>query len=247
MGSDDRESTAGIIIIGNEVLSGRVHDINAQYLAEELRELGVALLKISVIPDDVLTIGREAAVFSEDYTYVFTSGGIGPTHDDLTMEGIASGFGVAMVRHPLLEDRFRTRYGDAVNEYVLRMACVPAGAELLDFGNERFPLVVFRNIYVFPGIPRFLRERFSQIRERFRSSSFQLRRLFLGAEEAEVAGVLTGVAAAYPGVSIGSYPAVGQEQYRVMLTVESKKRESVDQVVGELLRLLPPGAILRVE
>lgn len=247
MGSDDRESTAGIIIIGNEVLSGRVQDINAQYLAAELRELGVALLKISVIPDDIVTIGREAAVFSEDYTYVFTSGGIGPTHDDLTMEGIASGFGVPMVRNPLLEDRFRKRYGEAANEYVLKMACVPEGAELIDFGNERFPLVLFRNIYVFPGIPRFLRERFSQIRERFRSSSFQSRRLFMSCEESEVAGVLTEIAASFPGVSIGSYPAVANEQHRVMLTVESKKREYVDQVMEELLRRLPPHVILSVE
>lgn len=241
------EDTAGIIIIGNEVLSGRVHDINAPFLAAELRELGVTLLKISVIPDDVAAIGREAALFSGSYSHVFTSGGIGPTHDDLTMEGIACGFGVPMVRHPLLEDCIRKRYGDAVNEYVLKMACVPAGSELIDFGSERFPIVSFRNIYVFPGIPRFLREKFLLIRERFRSSPFQARRLFLGVEESEVAGVLTSVAASCPGVSIGSYPAVAQEQYRVMLTVESKDRGAADQAVGELQRLLPPDAILRVE
>src|SRR5512137_2091029 len=96
--------TAGIIIIGNEILSGKVRDTNAYFLVTELRGLGVDVQRILVIPDEVETIGAESALFSKSYDFVFTSGGVGPTHDDVTMEGIARGFGVRVIKHPLLEN-----------------------------------------------------------------------------------------------------------------------------------------------
>ena len=92
--------TAGIIIIGDEILSGKVHDSNSFYLASELRKLGVSLMRISVIPDNTEVIGNEAVKFSGQYDFVFTSGGVGPTHDDVTMEGIARGFNARLIRHP---------------------------------------------------------------------------------------------------------------------------------------------------
>jgi FAD synthetase len=92
--------TAGIIIIGNEILSGKVHDSNSFYLSNELRALGINVRRISVIPDEIEAIGREVREFSERYDYVFTSGGVGPTHDDVTMAGVAKGFGVRLIRHP---------------------------------------------------------------------------------------------------------------------------------------------------
>ena len=93
---------AGILIIGNEILSGKVHDCNSYYLASELRALGVSVERIMVIPDEVDIIGSEVAAFSEKYDYVFTSGGVGPTHDDITMEGIAKGFGVKLIVRKIL-------------------------------------------------------------------------------------------------------------------------------------------------
>ena len=106
--------TAGVIIIGNEILSGKVHDTNSFYLASELRKLGINLMRISVIPDDTEIIGKEVSEFSKQYDFVFTSGGVGPTHDDVTMEGIARGFAVRLIRHPQLEDYFRSKYGGPV-------------------------------------------------------------------------------------------------------------------------------------
>lgn len=242
---DDR--TAGIIIIGNEILSGKVQDINSHFLAAELRGLGVSLLRISVIPDDVEVIGSEAALFSGSFDFVFTSGGVGPTHDDITMEGIAKGFGVGLMRHPELEKRFRQRYGDAVNEAVLRMADVPEGAGLIELGETRFPLVTFRNICIFPGIPRYLREKFSLIKEKFRSSAFYLKRLFLNAEESEITAVLNRVVEDNRNVIFGSYPSLGNPEYRILVTAESKSEDDLNAAMERLLEGLPKEIVVKVE
>src|SRR5688500_19899004 len=106
--------TAGIVIIGNEVLSGKTQDINSHFFCTELRRLGVEVQKISTIQDEVELIGKEVAVFSRRHDYVFTSGGVGPTHDDVTIEGIAHGFSLKVVRHPDIERRMRQRFGDPV-------------------------------------------------------------------------------------------------------------------------------------
>src|SRR5215813_4845417 len=123
--------TAGIILIGNEILSGKIADANAAYLCRELRALGVDVRRIIVIPDEIPLIAREVAAFSRDFDVVFTSGGVGPTHDDVTIEGVAQAMGVAVVRHPILAGLLLRYYGDRLNEANLRMAEVPEGAELV--------------------------------------------------------------------------------------------------------------------
>ncbi len=117
--------TAGIIIIGNEILSGKVKDMNSFFLACELRDLGVDVKRISVITDDVEEIALEANRFSTSYDYVFTSGGVGPTHDDVTMAGIAKGFDVDLVVHDGIRQILYDRYKDIVNSAVLKMTEVP--------------------------------------------------------------------------------------------------------------------------
>ncbi len=243
----DRIKTAGIIIIGNEILSGKVQDSNSFFLASELRALGVNVLRISVIPDDVETVGREVRSFSERFDYVFTTGGIGPTHDDITVAGIAKGFGVRLARHPALEQKFRERYGKSCNEAILKMAQVPEGAELIDFGNSKFPLMAFRNIFIFPGIPRYLREKFGLIKERFRAEALYLKRLFLDAEEADIAAALTGVVAENRDVSFGSYPILDNPEYKIIITVECRSKDSLNKALKQLLDCLPSHIIVRIE
>ncbi|MBI5639342.1 MAG: competence/damage-inducible protein A [Nitrospirae bacterium] len=238
--------TAGIIIIGNEILSAKVQDSNSFFLAAELRALGVSVMRITVLPDDIDTIGREAGLFSEAFDFVLTSGGVGPTHDDVTMEGIAKGFGVKLVRSPELERLFRQHYGDAVNEAVMKMAYVPEGCEFVRVEDGRFPLVSFRNIFIFPGIPEFLRKKFSQVKERFRSTSFCLKRLFVNAEEAEIAAVLNRVVEAYPEVTFGSYPILGNPEYKIILTAESRSMDAVTKAVKELISRIPTHLVVRV-
>jgi len=245
----DRTSikTAGILIIGNEILSGKVRDSNSFYLASELRALGVTVMRISVIPDEVEIIGKEAVFFSESFDYVFTTGGVGPTHDDITVAGIAKGFGVRLVSHPALEQKFRQRYGESCNSAILKMAEVPEGADVIDFGNTRFPLVVFRNIFIFPGIPKYLMEKFALIRERFRSTSIFLKRLFLDAEESDIAAVLNSVVAGNGDVSFGSYPVLDNPEYRIIITAECRSEDSLSKAVADLMKKLPGKIVIRAE
>ena len=123
--------TAGILVIGNEILSGKTADENSIVLVRELRELGVDVRKISVIADDIETIANEVRLFSASYDYVFTTGGVGPTHDDLTMEGIAAAFGQEIRRNADLEAALRGYYSADLVEPNLRMADVPAGVRLI--------------------------------------------------------------------------------------------------------------------
>ena len=239
--------TAGIIIIGNEILSGKVQDSNSFFLASELRALGVNVMRISVLPDDVDTIGGEVRSFSKSFDYVFTTGGIGPTHDDITAAGIAYGFGVKLVRHPALEQKFRERYGESCNEAVLKMAEVPEGAELIDFGNSGFPLVAFRNIFIFPGIPKYLREKFGLIKERFRTDALYLKRLFLDADEADIAAALNRVVAGNRDVSFGSYPILDNPEYKIIITVECRFEDSLSKALKQLIDSLPGHIIVKME
>lgn len=239
--------TAGIIIIGNEILSGKVQDVNSFYLTSELRTLGVDVRRISVIPDEIEVIGKEAVEFSSSYDHVFTSGGVGPTHDDVTMAGIAKGFGVRLVRHPDIERILCARYNDRLNEAVLKMAEVPEGSEIIGLGERRFPIVSFRNIFIFPGIPEHLMAKFTAIKERFRSSSFYLRRFFLNASESDIADILKEVVAMNSEVLIGSYPIVGNPEYKIMVTAESRSAEHLDRVSSELINRLPQDILVRME
>ncbi|MBI5049320.1 MAG: competence/damage-inducible protein A [Nitrospirae bacterium] len=245
--SQSAEKTAGIILIGNEILSGKVRDYNSSYLASELWSLGVSLMRISVIPDDPGIIGKEAVFFSKTYDYVFTSGGVGPTHDDVTMEGIAEGFGVKLMRHPELAERFCRRFGDSANDAVMKMAFIPEGAEIMDVGDKVFPLVIFKNIFIFPGIPEYLKNKFTAVKERFRSASFSLKKLFLTVDEPEIALALNKVVAGNPDVAIGSYPVLGNQEYKVMVTVESKLENAMNKAVEELINRMPAGKLLRIE
>lgn len=239
--------TAGIIIIGNEILSGKVRDVNSYYLVRELRSLGVDVRQISVIPDDIGIIGSEAVDFSERFDHVFTSGGVGPTHDDVTMEGIAKGFKVRLITHNKIKDFLMSRYNDRVNRSILKMAEVPEGAEMIFNSEMRFPVVSFRNIFIFPGIPEYLTTKFALIRERFRTAAFHLRKIYINAHESQFAEALNIVVADNPDVSFGSYPVKENGEYMVFVTAESKSETLLEKAVNDLVKRLPNGLIVRIE
>ena len=238
--------TAGIILIGNEILSGKIADLNAAHLCRELRALGVEVRRISVIPDEVDLIGTEAAQFSRSFDYVFTSGGVGPTHDDVTMEGIAKGLGVPVIRHPELTARLRRGYGDQLNEARLRMAEVPEGAELLAH-DLSFPAVMIRNIYILPGIPEIFREKFEAIKERFRSAPFHLRSIYVSIGEGRLTEHLNGMLRKFPDLQCGSYPKLSHPEYKVRVTLESQDREYLERAFQNLIARLPSNTVVKVE
>ncbi len=239
--------TAGIIIIGNEVLSGKTQDINSYFLCVELRQLGVEVQKISTIQDEVELIGQEVANFSKRFDFVFTTGGVGPTHDDVTIEGIAHGFSVPVTRHPEIENRMRQRLGGEVNDARLRMANVPEGAVLLATEALFAPVVNIHNVYVFPGIPRILQERFHAIKERFRDSPYFLKNVFLRYGEGVIAATLNDLLTKFPHLLLGSYPVLDLPDYKVKVTLESKDSNYLDNALRSLVASLPQDAVHRID
>jgi len=239
--------TAGIILIGNEILSGKIEDANAAYLCRELRGLGVDVRRIAVIPDDVETIAREVALFSGDFDIVFTSGGVGPTHDDVTMEGVARAMKVSVVRHPVLVRLLHQYYGDAVNAANLRMAEVPDGSELVGAESVRFPTVLARNVYILPGVPEIFRRKFAAIRERFRDAPIHLRNVFVRIGEGTLAAHLNGLLGDFPALMLGSYPEFDNPDYRVKVTLESRDEAYLARATAAFLERLPADAVVRVD
>ena len=238
--------TAGIILIGNEILSGKIQDANAAYLCRELRGLGVDVRRITVIPDEVALIADEVAAFSREFDVVFTSGGVGPTHDDVTMEGVARAMGVPVVRHPALASLLERYYKDRISAAHLRMAEVPEGAELVSGESLRFPTILMRNVYILPGVPEIFRQKFDALRERFRDEPIHLKNVFVRIGEGSLAEYLNGLLAVFPLLLLGSYPEFSNPEYQVKVTLESRDRGYLEQALTDFLARLPADAVVKV-
>jgi molybdenum cofactor synthesis domain-containing protein len=238
---------AEVIIIGNEILSGKVGDDNAAFLVRELRALGVQLDRTTVIPDRVPTIAQTVAEASRRAAFVITTGGVGPTLDDVTFEGIAAGFQMPLRRFDEMIAILSTFFRGKTTEAHLKMAQLPAESELVFSEGLLFPVVRVRNVYVFPGSPELLRKKFLAIRERFREPPFVLRRVFTKLDEGEISGALDRVHAMEPGVAIGSYPVFENPAYAVQVTLESKDAAEVERALRLLLGLLDPSGIVKIE
>lgn len=239
--------TAGIVLIGNEILSGKITDANAAYLCRELRALGVEVRQVSVIPDEVTLICQEVGEFSKAYDLVFTSGGVGPTHDDVTIEGVARALGVGVVRHPQLVRLLEQYYKGNLNDTRLKMAEVPEGAELVAGDSLVFPAVMVRNVYILPGVPEIFRQKFEAIKERFRDQPYFLASVFVRMGEGILADFLNDLVRAYPSLMLGSYPELFNPEYTVKVTLESKDKAYLDQALADLLGRLPKEAVAKVE
>lgn len=239
--------TGGILIIGNEILSGKVADTNSTYLCRELRALGVDVDRIVTIPDDVDTIAAEVRQMSAAYDFVFTSGGIGPTHDDLTIDGIAKAFGLPIELSDSIAARIERAQGNKPNESQLKMARIPAGAQLVDAADFWFPVVIVENVHIFPGIPELLRKKFESIRERFRGVPVLLRRVFVKRMESDIAASLHELLSEFPELMLGSYPRMGEKAFHVLLTLESRDAGYLERALSALLERLPRDAIHKVE
>jgi molybdenum cofactor synthesis domain-containing protein len=238
--------TAGIILIGNEILSGKITDANAAYLCRELRELGVEVRRVVVVADEVALIAEEVAAFSKAFDLVFTSGGVGPTHDDVTIEGVARAMGVPVVRHPELEALLRRYYRDAITDAALRMAEIPEGAELVGGGDLRFPNVAMRNVYILPGVPEIFRRRFDAMRERFRDAPIYLKCVFVRLDEGRLAEYLNRLLDGFPLLLVGSYPELSNPEYRVKVTLESRDAGYLERALADFLGRLPDDTVVKV-
>jgi len=240
-------TTAGILVIGNEILSGKVVDTNSPYLCQELYSLGVDVQRICVVPDDIDVIARDVAMLSQSFDHVFTTGGVGPTHDDVTIEAVAQGLQRRVVVHPELEAILDQHWGDRPPAARVKMASVPEGAELLMEPSLPIPVLRVQNVYIFPGIPQLFRRKFDSIKDRFQDEPYHGRRVYLTARESDFSHLLDTLMQEFPDLMLGSYPEVGNPEYRVKLTLESKDKVYLMQAYERLLALLPSDYVCRVE
>jgi molybdenum cofactor synthesis domain-containing protein len=243
-----REMGAGIVVIGNEILSGKTVDSNSAFLARELRQLGVTLKRITVIPDELDVIAETVRDFHEKFDLVFTSGGVGPTHDDITIEGVARALNRRVIVHPVLEGKIREYLdGRPATAAHLKMAEVPEGAELLVDDRLRFPTIKVENIYVLPGIPEILQQKFLALKDRFLVDPYYLKVIYTNEFESTIAVYLNETLREYPDLLLGSYPKIGDAEYRVKVTLESKDKDYVERAFTYLLALLPQGWVVKTE
>ena len=241
------ELSAAMVVIGNEILSGKVVDTNSPFLASELRALGVALKRIAVVPDELDVIADEVRTCHRDYDVVFTSGGVGPTHDDITIEGVARGLGRSVICHPEIESKLRAFYGDAINAARLKMAEVPDGAELITDVSLNFPTLKVENVYILPGIPEIFRQKVIGLRSRFQAVPYCLKVVYTRVGEGTIAESLHDTLRAFPDLMLGSYPKINDPEYSVKVTLESKDTGYVERALQHLLRVLPEGSVIRTE
>lgn len=238
--------TACLLIIGNEILSGRTQDKNLNYLAKGLNGVGVRLTEVRVIPDVRQTIVDTVNECRAKFDYLFTTGGIGPTHDDITTECVAEAFGVPTFRDQetvdLMISYMKTRgSGGEMNEARMRMATFPEGAELIRNKISAAPGYRIGNVFVLAGVPRIMQSMFEELKSGLQGGApVQARAMRVGLGEGTIAEDLGQLQERYPEIDIGSYPAMRRVGgFSVSVVLRSTDKDALDRAFDEL------GAMLR--
>jgi molybdenum cofactor synthesis domain-containing protein len=241
-------TTAAAIVIGDEILSAKVRDANTPLLIDFMAELGIDLERIIIVGDDCRAIAVEVAACSEKYDVVITSGGVGPTHDDCTVRAVADAFGVEVVRHPDIEAMIRAYWGERFTESALRMAEMPEGSRLFYGDDGLLPLVVFENVYLFPGVPRLFAAKLPSLRSELSGTPKVVHGVYLNSDESRIAPLVGQVADECPKVKVGSYPRFGEgKDHRLWISLEGVDADHVAAATERLLELLKDEEVVRVE
>ncbi|XP_013921602.1 PREDICTED: FAD synthase-like [Thamnophis sirtalis] len=247
--------TAGIIVIGDEILKGFTQDTNSFYMCQKLRSLGVKVAKISVVPDQVEAIATEVKSFADRFTYVLTSGGIGPTHDDVTFEAVAEAFGEKIRLHPEMVELVKKFFGQQSKPESpkMKLACVPESS-LLNYGVDEktgrtlpYPLISVRNVYIFPGIPSLMKRALDGLQHLFRNekTQFYMREIYVNVDETRIASVLNDTNGKFwPRTNLGSYPDWVSNYHRVKLILDSDSEADLDEAHAFLMANLPRGVVV---
>lgn len=237
------------VIIGNEVLTAKVTEANGALLIRRLRERGVELHSVHLVRDDVDEIVEQLVACRRRARFVITSGGVGPTHDDVTVRAVALSLQRPVIRLPEMEARIRGFYGERrVPPEALRMAEAPAGATLVPSADPRFPVLECDGVFMLPGVPQLFRVHLEAVLGRLPGRPLAFGQLFLSVGESEIAAVLDRVALARPHVAIGSYPTWGEGlDFKVRLTIEHEHVAEVQDAMAALEAGLGAGAVVRRE
>jgi molybdenum cofactor synthesis domain-containing protein len=246
-----KAKTAAALIIGNEILSGKVDEANLGVLARALRSVGILLARVVMVPDDVGVIAREVALLSAGHDWLFTSGGVGPTHDDVTIEAVARAFGVAVVSDPDLETMIRAHYSSRATPAKsghLRMALVPEGAALEALPEVPWPTVRMKNTWVMPGVPEAFRMKIPVVVACLRGApSFVSHAVYTKMDEGDLKPLLDRVVSDFPDVEVGSYPKWNEPTYRTKLTFDGLDELRVEAARDAFVASLPGGEPQRLD
>jgi molybdenum cofactor synthesis domain-containing protein len=237
----DANPTACLLVIGNEVLSGRTQDANIQYLAIHLGEIGIPLREVRIIPDVADTIIGTVNEVRARFTYVFTTGGIGPTHDDITSECIAAAFGVPWEPHPEAWARMERSYRPGeFNAARQRMATMPRGATLIDNALSVAPGFQIGNVYVMAGVPRVMQSMFEWLKPKLHGGPpVQSRAVHaIGLPEGLIADGLKAIQARYPALDLGSYPFYRPGGNGVALVAKGTDGAAAEAAIAEVTALI---------
>ena len=243
--------TAALAVIGDEILSGRTQDKNVAQVATWLNEQGIRLAEVRIVPDDPQRIAETVNALRGAHDYLFTTGGIGPTHDDITVDSIAAALGVPVIVHPearaILEDYYRKRGGE-LTEARLRMARVPEGAELIPNPTSGAPGVKIGNIYILAGVPHIAASMLEALTGTLEGGRPMVS-LTVGAHapESDVADLLREAEQRHPGVSVGSYPFFREGRYGSNFVVRSDDEALASACAEELARELQAAGFDPVE
>jgi molybdenum cofactor synthesis domain-containing protein len=239
--TEDRIYTAGLLIIGDEILSGRTQDRNIAQVALWLNLQGIRLAEVRVVPDTMARIVAAVNALRGENDYLFTTGGIGPTHDDITVDAIAEALGVPVVVHPkaraVLEAYYASRGG--ITEARLRMARVPDGAELIENRMSGAPGIRHGNIFILAGVPHIATLMLEALSGQLEGGKPMLSRTVGGmVPESEVADILRDVEKAHPGCQIGSYPFFREGRVGANFVIRSTEEVALDACEAELIARL---------
>jgi molybdenum cofactor synthesis domain-containing protein len=241
-------TTVAAVIIGDEILSGKVADTNLPLLINLCRERGADLLRVSIIGDEVEGIVDEIRRSSALADVVITSGGLGPTHDDRTVEAVARAFDRPVVRNEEIAAMIRTFWADRFTEAALRMADMPEGSRLIEGGDGLLPLVATENVYMLPGVPKLFEGKIATIRQALDMTPSAAVNVYLQSDESRIAPLITEVNERHADVKIGSYPRFGQRtDHRLWICFEAADRNVACAAADDLVKQLPPEDVVRVE
>ncbi len=240
--------TACLLIIGDEILSGRTQDKNLATIAKWLNAAGIRLAEARIVPDTMEAIGRAVNDTRAAHDYVFTTGGIGPTHDDITVDAVAAALGVSVIIHPEAEAILRAYYGERLTDARLRMARVPNGAELIANARTGAPGIRIGNIFLMAGVPAIMQTMLDAIEGTLEGGLPMLSRT-VGAWTAEsvVADALRGVEKDHPGVAVGSYPFWRDGRTGANFVLRSDDDAKLSAAAADLLRRLAAMGIEATE
>lgn len=246
----NRNPTAALLVIGNEVLSGRTQDANIQFIATHLGALGIPLREVRVIPDDRAVIVRTVNEVRAAFDYVFTTGGIGPTHDDITSECVAEAFGVPWEPHPRAWAIMEASYKPGeFNPARQRMATMPRGASLIENAVSKAPGFRIGNVHVMAGVPRIMRAMFEALAPSLTGGQPVVSRAVHGTGllEGRIAAQLGAIQARYPEIDIGSYPYERPRGNGVAIVAKGTDAAEADAAIAEVSAMIEALGIAPVQ